>query len=63
MAPPVDILTDSSLLLFPSESEEKYAIQPKKVIFASTDIRYRDTEEEYSGVPKVESSTRNRKLK
>ena len=28
--------------------------QPKKVIFPSTDIRYRDTEEECSGVQKVE---------
>ena len=28
--------------------------QPKKVIFPSTDIRYRDIEEECSGVQKVE---------
>ena len=41
----VDILTNSSLLFFPSESEEKLSrsmqTKPKKVIFASTDIRYR----------------------
>ena len=58
MAPPADILSDNSLIFFPSESEEKprrsMPSQPKKVIFPSTDIRYRDTEEECSGVQKVE---------
>ena len=36
--------------------------QPKKVIFPSTDIRYRDTEEECSGVQKVEVKYEKQKV-
>ena len=46
-----------------SELEEKprrsMPSKPKKVIFASTDIRYRDTEKECSGVQKVEVKYEN----
>ena len=36
--------------------------KPKKVIFASTDIRYRDTKEECSGVQKVEVKYEKQKV-
>ena len=36
--------------------------KPKKVIFARTDIRYRDTEEECSGVQKVEVKYEEQKV-
>ena len=61
MAPPADILSNSSLIFYPSESEEKprrsIPSQPKKVIFAS-----RDTEEECSGVQKVEVKYEKQKV-